>query len=54
MTEEKIRKIQALLEEIEKSSDILLEVGKEYPSIEKNVKQLKSILNLLKIQFPEL
>jgi hypothetical protein len=52
--EKKIEAIRSLVNDIDKKVEQLLEISEDFPSASKNAKQLKAIINIMKIQFPQL
>jgi hypothetical protein len=52
VNEKKIETIRNLINDIDKKVDQLLEISEDFPSASKNAKQLKAIINIMKIQHP--
>jgi len=52
--EKKIETIRNLVNDMDKEVDQLLEISEDFPTASKNAKQLKAIINIMKIQFPRL
>ncbi len=52
VNEEKIETIRNLIDDLDKKVDQLLEISEDFPSAWKNAKQLKAIINIMKIQHP--
>jgi hypothetical protein len=54
VNEKKIETIRNLVNDMDKKVEQLLEISEDFPSASKNAKQLKTIINIMKIQFPQL
>lgn len=54
VNEKKIKTIRNLVKDIDIKIDQLLEISEDFPSASKNAKQLKAIINIMKIQHPAL
>ncbi|UCH96207.1 MAG: hypothetical protein JSV88_04940 [Candidatus Aminicenantes bacterium] len=54
VNEKKIETIRNLINDIDIKVDQLLEISEDFPSASKNAKQLKAIVNIMKIQLPAL
>ncbi len=54
VNEKKIETIRNLVNDMDKKVDQLLEISENFPSASKNAKQLKAIINIMKIQLPQL
>jgi hypothetical protein len=52
VNEEKIEAIRSLVNDMDKKVEQLLEISEDFPSASKNTKQLKAIINIMKIQLP--
>ena len=52
--EMKIEAISSLINDMDKKVDQLLAISNDFPSASKNAKQLKAILNIMKIQAPSI
>ncbi len=52
--EKKIETIRNLVDDIDKKIERLLEISEDFPTASKNAKQLKAIINIMKIQLPPL
>jgi hypothetical protein len=52
--EKKIETIRNLVNDMDKEVDRLLEISEDFPTASKNAKQLKAIINIMKIQLPPL
>ena len=52
--EKQIETIRNLVNDMDKKVDQLLEISEDFPSAAKNAKQLKAIINIMKIQLPQL
>jgi len=50
--EKKIETIRNLINDLDKRVEQLLEISEDFPSASKNAKQLKAIINIMKIQLP--
>jgi hypothetical protein len=54
VNEKQIETIRNLVNDMDRKVDCLLEISEDFPSAAKNAKQLKAIINIMKIQFPQL
>jgi hypothetical protein len=54
INEKKIEIIRSLISDMDKKIDQLLEISGDFPTASKNAKQLKAIINILKVQLPQL
>jgi hypothetical protein len=54
INEKKIEVIRSLISDMDKKIDQLLEISGDFPTASKNAKQLKAIINILKVQLPQL
>jgi hypothetical protein len=52
VNEKKIETIRNLVNDMDQKVDLLLEISEDFPSAAKNAKQLKAIINIMKIQLP--
>ena len=52
--EKQIETIRNLVNDIDIKVDQLLEISEDFPTASKNAKQLKAIVNIMKIQLPQL
>jgi hypothetical protein len=52
VNEKKIETIRNLINDMDQKVDQLLEISEDFPSASKNAKQLKAIINIMKIQHP--
>ena len=53
VNEKKIEVIRSLINDMDKKIDQLLEISGDFPTASKNAKQLKAIINIMKIQLPQ-
>lgn len=54
INEKKVEAIRNLVNDMDKKVEQLLEISEDFPSASKNAKQLKAIINIMKIQLPQL
>lgn len=54
INEKQIETIRNLVNDMDKKVDRLLEISEDFPSAAKNAKQLKAIINIMKVQVPQL
>jgi hypothetical protein len=52
--EKKIETIRNLVDDMDKKVEQLLEISEDIPTALKNANQLKAIINIMKIQLPQL
>ncbi|MGD2090824.1 MAG: hypothetical protein PVH61_31920 [Candidatus Aminicenantes bacterium] len=52
VNEKKLETIRNLINDLDKKVDRLVEISEDFPSASKNAKQLKAIVNIMKIQHP--
>ena len=54
VNEKKIETIRNLVNDMDKKVEQLLEISEDFPTASKNAKQLKAIINIMKVQLPQL
>lgn len=54
INKKQIENIRNLVNDMDKKVDQLLEISEDFPTASKNAKQLKAIINIMKVQLPQL